>query len=259
MPVQRFTNVQVTNTNAKAQVSTSMCGQAQSSIILKSLYRNGSWPYMFSVHTKKVFPLTSLQKIFQLHKNQPGSFDHPNFQGVVGNIVEIDEAGIGGQSHYKHANKKIRNEEGATISGKTSVLGMKERGGNVKAFVIPDRTMETLLPAIYENVKPDSILMTDELAAYQHLKKDFEHHAVNHSAKQFVNKMASTNGIENFWSHLKRGIDGIYHQVSKGHLQSYIDEFTLRFNTRDFNTQGRFDLILSAVSNKRLTYQQLIK
>ena len=101
--------------------------------------------------------------------------------------------------------------------------------------------------------------MTDDLQAYQHLKKDFEHHSVNHSAKQFVNGMAHTNGIENFWSHLKRGIDGIYHSISKAHLQSYINEFTLRFNTRDFNTQGRFDLILSAVSNKRLTYENLIK
>jgi hypothetical protein len=71
--------------------------------------------------------------------------------------------------------------------------------------------------------------------------------------------MAHTNGIENFWSHLKRGIDGIYHWCSKEHLQSYVDEFTLRFNTRDYNTQGRFDLILSAVANKRLTYKALIK
>ena len=71
--------------------------------------------------------------------------------------------------------------------------------------------------------------------------------------------MAHKNSIENFWSHLKRGIDGIYHWCSKEHLQSYVDEFTLRFNTRDFNTQGRFDLILSAVAKKRLTYKDLIK
>ena len=71
--------------------------------------------------------------------------------------------------------------------------------------------------------------------------------------------MAHTNGIENFWSHLKRGIDGIYHWVSKEHLQSYVNEFTHRFNTRSYDTQGRFDLILSAVANKKLTYQNLIK
>ena len=71
--------------------------------------------------------------------------------------------------------------------------------------------------------------------------------------------MAHTNGIENFWSHLKRGIDGIYHSISKQHLQSYIDEFTLRFNTRKFDTQARFDLVLSAVTGKKLTYETLIK
>ena len=115
------------------------------------------------------------------------------------------------------------------------------------------------LPIVYANVAADSILMTDELPAYQSLKKDFEHHSVNHSAKQFVNAMAHTNGIENFWSHLKRGIDGIYHSISKEHLQSYVDEFTLRFNTREHTTQGRFDLILSGVTDKKLTYKDLIK
>lgn len=222
--------------------------------------------YVFSSHKKgisshqlaKDISVTQKSAWFLLHRLRY-AFDHPNFKQAVGGIVEIDEAGIGGQSYYKHSNKKLKNEEGKTISGKVSVIGMKERGGNVKAMVIKDRTMDSLLPVVYENVAPDSVIMTDELQAYQNLKKDFEHHSVNHSAKQFVNGMAHTNGIENFWSHLKRGIDGIYHSISKQHLQSYINEFTLRFNTRDFNTQGRFDLILSAVSNKRLTYEDLIK
>ncbi|MEP7163106.1 MAG: IS1595 family transposase [Ferruginibacter sp.] len=222
--------------------------------------------YVFSSHKKgisshqlaKDISVTQKSAWFLLHRLRY-AFDHPNFKAVLGNTVEIDEAGIGGQSFYKHSNKKVRNEEGAVISGKTSVIGMKERGGNIKAIVIPDRTKETLLPIIYANVKPDSVLMTDELISYQNLGKDFEHYSVNHSAKQYVNEMAHTNGIENFWSHLKRGIDGIYHSISKEHLQSYIDEFTLRFNTRDYNTQGRFDLILAAVSNKRLTYKELIK
>ena len=70
---------------------------------------------------------------------------------------------------------------------------------------------------------------------------------VNQGAKQFVNIMAHTNGIEKFWSHMKRGIDGIYHWVSKDHLQSYVDEFTLRFNARKISTSNRFDLILANV------------
>lgn len=177
----------------------------------------------------------------------------------MGNIVEIDECGIGGQSIYKHASKKLKNADGSTISSKTPVIGMKERGGNVKAIAIPDRTMESLLPTVFANVATGSVIMTDELLAYQHLKDHFEHHSVNHSAKQYVNGMAHTNGIENFWSHLKRGIDGIYHWVSKEHLQSYINEYTLRFNTRDLSTQGRFDLILAGIAGTRLTYDALIK
>lgn len=221
--------------------------------------------YVFSSHKKgisshqlaKDISVTQKSAWFLLHRLRY-AFDHPNFKATVGNIVEIDECGIGGQSYYKHANKKTKNEEGATISNKASVIGMRERGGNMIAKVIPDRTKETLLPIIHENVAPDSILMTDELIAYQALGNYFEHYAVNHSAKQFVNGMAHINGVENFWSHLKRGIDGIYHQISKEHLQSYIDEFLLRFNTRKFTTQNRFDLVLSGVTGKRLTYKKLI-
>ena len=222
--------------------------------------------YVFSSHKKgisshqlaKDISVTQKSAWFLLHRLRY-AFDHPNFKAVVGNTVEIDECGIGGQSYYKHSNKKVKNEEGATISGKASVIGMRERGGNVKAMVIPDRTKETLLPAVYANVAPNSILMTDDLLAYQSLKANYEHYSVNHSAKEFVNGMAHTNGIENFWSHLKRGIDGIYHWVSKDHLQSYVDEFTLRFNTRKFGTQGRFDLILGSIAGKKMTYQNLIK
>jgi len=80
---------------------------------------------------------------------------------------------------------------------------------------------------------------------------------VNHGAKEYVNQMAHTNNVECFWSHLKRGIDGIYHWVSTDHLQGYIEEFSLRFNTRNNTTNERFDLILGNVIG-RLTYKQLI-
>ncbi|MEO7048977.1 MAG: IS1595 family transposase [Ferruginibacter sp.] len=222
--------------------------------------------YVFSSHKKGIsshqlardISVTQKSAWFLLHRLRY-AFDHPNFKAVVGNIVEIDECGVGGQSYYKHANKKTKNAEGATISNKTSVIGLRERGGNMKAIVIDDRTKETLLPIIYEHVAPNSILMTDELNSYQSLAKDFEHHSVNHSAKQFVNGMAHINGVENFWSHLKRGIDGIYHQISKEHLQAYVDEFLLRFNTRKFTTQNRFDFVLSGIAGKKLTYENLIK
>lgn len=222
--------------------------------------------YVFSSHKKGIsshqlardITVTQKSAWFLLHRLRY-AFDHPNFKKAVGNVVEIDECGIGGQSYYKHANKKTKNDEGATISNKTSVIGLRERDGNIIAKVVEDRTKETLLPVIYENVEPGSILMTDEYPGYNDLSNYFEHYTVNHSAKEWVNEMAHINGMENFWSHVKRGIDGIYHWVSGEHLQAYIDEFTLRFNTRKFQTQGRFDFILSGIAGKRLTYKNLIK
>ena len=214
--------------------------------------------YVFSSHKKGISShqlardITVTQKTawFLLHRLRY-AFDHPNFKKVVGETIEIDECGIGGESINKHSNKKMKNEEGNTISTKATVIGFRQRGGNVVAKVVTDRTKETLLPVVYKTVKPGSILMTDENPVYIDLGWEFEHYTVNHSAKEYVNAMAHINGIENFWSHVKRGIDGIYHWVSKEHLQSYIDEFTLRFNTRKFNTQSRFDFILTGVAGKR--------
>lgn len=221
--------------------------------------------YVFSSHKKgisshqlaKDISVTQKSAWFLLHRLRY-AFDHPNFKNTLGNVVEIDETFVGGEAKNKHTSKKSKNENGGTIHEQQPVLGMRERNGNVIAQVVENRNKETLLPIIYNTVENDSIIMTDEYTAYKDLKNDYTHFRVNHGAKEYVNQMAYTNGIENFWSHLKRGIDGIYHWVSKDHLQSYVDEFTLRFNTRKFDTQSRFDLILSAVAGKKLTYNDLI-
>ncbi|MEP6673939.1 MAG: IS1595 family transposase [Ferruginibacter sp.] len=223
--------------------------------------------YVFSSHKKgisshqlaKDISVTQKSAWFLLHRLRY-AFDHPNFQNTLSNVVEIDESFMGGKAKNKHANKKTKDPvTGGTLHEQTPVLGMRERNGNVIAVVVPDRHKATLLPIIHNVVENDTTVMTDEFPGYKDLKNDYTHLTVNHSAKEYVNGMAHTNGIENFWSHLKRGIDGIYHWCSVEHLQSYVDEFTLRFNTRDLNTQGRFDLILSAIAGKRLTYSELIK
>lgn len=246
--------------------------------------------YVFSSHKKGIsshqlardISVTQKSAWFLLHRLRY-AFDHPNFKVAVGEIVEIDETFVGGKAINKHANKKKKNESGNTTHDQTPVIGMIERAeyttverphkldptktveekivtkeSKIIAVAIPDRQKNTLLPLIYDVVKEGATIMTDELPAYKDLAKDYTHLSVNHGAKEYVNAMAHTNGIENFWSHLKRGIDGIYHWVSTEHLQAYVDEFTLRFNTRKFATQDRFDFILSAVSNKRLTYNELI-
>jgi transposase-like protein len=185
------------------------------------------------------------------------AFDHPAFKEALGNIVEVDETFIGGEEKNKHANKKTKGSQGRSTKTKTPVLGMLERNGNIIATVVDNTKQETIEPIINETVKDDATIMTDEWQGYKGLKHAYKHETVNHSAKQYVNGMAHTNGLEGFWSHFKRGIDGIYHWVSVSHLQSYVDEFALRFNTRNLNTASRFDLILANVSG-RLTYKQLI-
>jgi len=222
--------------------------------------------YVFSSHKKGIsshqlardIDVTQKSAWFLLHRLRY-AFDHPNFKNSLGNVVEIDETFVGGKAKNKHESKKKKNEQGNTIHDKAPVLGMKERDGNIICKVVPNREKETLLPIIYQNVEAETVVMTDEYTGYNDLSEDYTRLKVNHGAKEYVNEMAHINGIENFWSHMKRGIDGIYHWVSTDHLQSYVDEFTLRFNSRKFGTQQRFDMVLMGAAGKRMTYEKLTK
>ncbi len=221
--------------------------------------------YVFSSHKKgisshqlaKDISVTQKTAWFMLHRLRY-AFDHPAFKSALGEVVEIDETFVGGEAINKHSKKKNKNEKGNTIHEKAPVLGMLERGGNVIAFVVPSVKSRVIVPLIIENVIPTAIIMTDEYRGYNILKRRFTHKKVNHSAKEFVSGMCHTNGIENFWSHLQRGVVGIYHWVSTPHLQSYVDEFSLRYNTRKHTTSSRFNLILNNVSGRKMTYETLI-
>jgi transposase-like protein len=111
---------------------------------------------------------------------------------------------------------------------------------------------------INANIKAGSNIYSDEWYRHSSLYKNFNHKIVNHSAKEYVSQLAHTNSLENFWSHLKRGVYGTYHWVSKEHLSKYVDEFTFRFNTRDYGEQDRFDLVLASSVGKSLSYRELI-
>jgi transposase len=146
-------------------------------------------------------------------------------------IVEADETYIGGKAKNMHKGK--RKVTGTGFVGKTPVIGVLERGGNVCAKVVTESSSETLVPNILANVDKSATICTDEFRPYSPLAKlGFNHVKVAHAAKEYVRNGIHTNSIEGFWSQLKRSINGTFHHVSPQHLQSYVNEFVYRYNLR---------------------------
>lgn len=175
----------------------------------------------------------------------------------INSIAEVDETFIGGLSKNMHAKERLQKITGGGAKDKDMVVGALERGGNVRAEVAPDRTAKTLQSFVRENVLEDSIVFTDQLNSYQGLRFHFAHGFTDHSLHQYVNGIIHTNGIENFWSLLKRGIKGTYISITTEHLFRYVDERVFTFNNRKENDFGRFNLALVGIANRRLTYAEL--
>lgn len=172
--------------------------------------------------------------------------------------VEADESFIGGLSKNMSKARREQKIKGRGSVGKTAVLGILERKGRVKAKVISDTTKKTLHKEVKETVETGSSLFTDEWRSYRGLDAEYLHEFVKHSMNEYVRGNVHTNSIENFWTLLKRTIKGTYVSVEPFHLDSYLDEQSFRFNERKANNQERFVNVVSNISEKRLTYKQLI-
>jgi transposase-like protein len=136
---------------------------------------------------------------------------------------------------------------------------MKERGGKVKAMVIDKTNKQTLQGEIYNNIQAKSMVITDDFRSYLGLS-GFIHQTVNHSAKEYVNGMAHTNGIESVWAVLKRGYNGTFHNISTKHLQRYVDEFVFRLNEGNcqIDTKDRMVSLFKGIGNNRVSYKELV-
>jgi transposase-like protein len=178
--------------------------------------------------------------------------------GKLSGSVEVDETFIGGKARNMHRSVKARRLKGATgFEGKMAVMGLLERHGEVRTMVIPNTKRKALRGAINTHVEAGSVVYSDSLRSYNDLNTDYIHSVINH-AEKYVDGNVHTNGVENFWSLLKRGINGTYVSIEPFHLFRYLDEQSFRFNNRKENDAYRFDLAVSQIVGKRLTYSQLI-
>lgn len=177
------------------------------------------------------------------------------FRKLTGEI-EADETFIGGKARNMHRSKRASRIQGTGGMGKVAVMGLLERHGEVTVKVVPNTRRHTLHAEIMNNVEPGSIVYTDSLKSYEKLEGDFVHQVINH-AEKYVDGRIHTNGMENFWSLLKRSIKGTYVSVEPFHLFRYLDEQAFRFNQRKVTDLDRFFQVAQAMAGRRLTYRQL--
>lgn len=225
--------------------------------------------------------LTVTQKTawFMLHRIRMAM--HGQEDGMLSGTVEADETLIGGQARFMHKDRKERTlKKGRGSAGKTIVMGLLERGeksekskqkimdsldynpkkdkklSRVKTAVIKSTKTDTLHKEIRAHVEKGSTLYTDALASYQGLEPDYVHEFIDH-AETYVSGAVHTNGMENFWTLLKRSIKGTYVSVEPFHLFRYLDEQSFRFNERKGTDADRFRTVAEGVVGKRLMYKHL--
>jgi transposase-like protein len=209
-----------------------------------------------SYELARALGVTQKSAWFMLHRirlaMQSGSFDRK----LCGEI-EVDETFIGGKARNMHKSKRAKKITGTGGKDKTAVLGVLERSGSVRATVIPNTKKKVLQPLVKTHVAAGSAVYSDALKSYDGLSADYDHEVIDH-AVAYVEGNVHTNGMENFWSLLKRGLGGTYVSVEPFHLFRYIDEQVFRYNNRkDINDLGRFTQVLRQVSGRRLTYERL--
>ena len=192
---------------------------------------------------------------FMLHRIREAWAREPEDQ--FGGPVEADETFVGGRRRNMPKSKR-KELEGRGAVGKVAVAGIKDRASNqVRAKVVEHTDAETLQGFVRDSVKAGATLYTDDAAAYDGML-DFEHESVKHSVAEYVRGMAHTNGIESFWSMLKRAHKGTFHKMSPKHLHRYVAEFAGRHNVRELGTLAQMRDTVARLVGRNLLYRNLV-
>jgi transposase-like protein len=194
---------------------------------------------------------------FMLHRIREAMQDD-NFTMLSG-TVEVDETYVGGKVRNKSLKqRRAMLRKGTVTDYKTAVLGMVERKGRVRAWVVPHVSAKTLLPSLVNSIDKETTVYTDGSLVYKHINQYFKtHSSVNHNIEEYVRGNVHTNNIECFWAVLKRTIGGTYTHVNPRHLDRYLAEQVFRFDERENKDGLRFVKAIKGADSKRLTYKRL--
>ena len=197
--------------------------------------------------------ITQSSAWFMLHRLRKA---YSTEQGPFNGPVEVDETYVGGKFKNMYRSRRKRLQD-AGDSGKTIVVGVKDRETNAIAARVVSRTdSETLHGFVEEHAGQRALVFSDDHRSYLGMKRS--HWSVNHSVSEYVRGQVHVNGVESFWSMLKRGYQGTFHKFSPKHLQRYVDEFSGRHNVREMDTVDQMAELVFAMEGKRLRYDHLI-
>jgi transposase-like protein len=211
-----------------------------------------------SMQLAKDVGVTQKTAWFMLHRIRNAAMT-VEFNAPLSGTVEIDECYVGPKTQFQHADKRPGKSGNFNTEAKKIVLGMQERGGDLRLAYIPNTKLKTTVPLIVANVERHSRIHTDESSNYAWMSMSYAHSYITHALGQYVDGDVTTNRVEGAFSHFKRTMVGTYHKASPKHLDRYLQMFAYRWNRRKQGEGERVNDLLRSTRGRRITYKELIR